>query len=331
MVTGTAVTIGNFDGVHAGHRALVRRARHLVGPDGRVVVMAFDPHPATLLRPGTEPGRLTTFERRRELLAAEGADEVVRLTPSPEFLARSASAFIDAVCAEHAPGWFVEGPDFRFGRGREGTPAVLAELGRSRGFAVDVVRPARVVLTDQSIVTASSTLARWLIGHGRVRDAAFVLGRCHGVEGVVIRGDRRGRTIGLPTANIDARTLCPGDGVYAGRAILPDGRGFAAAVHVGPRPTLNGLEHRVEAHFVGVGPLKGGRIPGLDEYGWSLRLEFVSFLRDACRFGSVDELAGQIRRDAARAAALVGRSGLPPTTSNAAVAVTGRPADNPPA
>jgi riboflavin kinase/FMN adenylyltransferase len=316
-----AVTIGNFDGVHVGHAALVRRARELVGPSGRVVVLAFDPHPASLLRPGTEPARLTTFDQRAAILLACGADAVERLEPTPALLAQSPEAFIDAVVARHAPAHLVEGPDFHFGKDRMGTPAVLAALGQRRGFRLDIVPPVTVALRDQSVVTASSTLVRWLLAHARVRDAALVLGRPHAAHGVVTQGDRRGRTIGVPTANVAAECAVPAPGVYAGVARLEDGRAFPCAVNVGPRPSFDAGQlqaGRVEAHLLGTHPFTPrsfATIPGLPEYGWSVTIEFVSFLRDACRFATLPELTAQIARDLDRVGVLIGPHELAGTTN----------------
>jgi riboflavin kinase/FMN adenylyltransferase len=205
----TALTIGNFDGVHIGHAALVHRARGEVGEGGRVVALAFDPHPAAVLAPGREPPRLTTFEQRSALLRAIGADEVVRLDPASGVLGQEAAAFLRHLAEWFAPTAIVEGPDFRFGRGRVGDVGLLQEQGRRLGFAVHTVAPVEVALTDQSIVRASSSVVRWLLSHGRVRDAAFVLGRSYELTGEVVPGDRRGRTIGVPTANLAAEQTLP--------------------------------------------------------------------------------------------------------------------------
>jgi len=315
----TAVTIGNFDGAHAGHAALVRRARGLVGVGGRVVALAFDPHPAAVLRAGEAPARLTTFARRAELLGGLGVDEVVRLEPTRELLGRTPEEFVAWVAREWAPDVVVEGADFRFGRGRSGDVGTLRRLGEVHGFAVEVVDPARVALSDQSVVVASSTVARWLLERGRVRDVASVLGRSHEIAGPVVRGDRLGRTLGFPTANIAAETAAPADGVYAGVATLPDGRRLGAALSVGTRETFDGEDRRVEAYLLG---LEGGRqdgegawrpIPGLPEYGWRVSIELVGWVRDQARFASVAALVEQMRRDCERVgeALALGGAGVP--------------------
>ena len=294
------LTVGVFDGVHLGHRALIERARRLAedhGPDTRVLVLAFDPSPAAVLSPGREPPRLTGFERRADMLLEAGADEVLRLEPTRELLGLSPAAFVDGVLLPLDPVAVVEGPDFCFGANRSGDVGTLSELGRARGFAVEVVEPVEVDLSDQSIVPARSTRVRWLLEHGRVADAGRVLGRAYELTGTIVRGDRRGRTIGFPTANLAFDTLPPGDGVYACIATLVDGRSVPAAVNIGERPTFDGVERRVEAHLIGYE--RGGDEL---EYGWTLTLAFISRLRDQVRFGGVDALTTQLRRDVQRAA-----------------------------
>lgn len=310
----TAITIGAFDGAHLGHSALIRSAREAVGPDGRVIAISFDPHPLAVLRPGSEPAKLTDFDRRAELLHAYGASEVRRLQPEPGLLRLSPRAFIEATVQDLRPDFFVEGPDFRFGRGRAGGLDDLRSLGREFGFAVRVLDEVATELEDQSVVRVSSSVIRWLLGRGRVADAARLLGRRYELAGEVIRGDRLGRTLGFPTVNIDARTLRPMDGVYAAVADLPNGTSLPAAVNVGSRPTVRGLEHRVEAHLLGLPTswAKGAAsdsqaageawspLDGLAEYGWTCRVGLVAWVRDQVRFGSVADLAAQLARDCAR-------------------------------
>lgn len=185
-----ALTIGNFDGVHMGHRALVDRCRSLVGDDGKVVVLAFDPHPMSVLNPQRAPIAIEPFSIRIERLLDGGADEVIKLEPIPELLSMSAQSFVDDVIDRYSPSFVVEGHDFHFGKRRTGTPTVLKELAGLRGVEVQILRPVQVALTDQTIVTASSTMTRWLIEHGRVRDAGFVLGHPHELVGTVVRGDQ---------------------------------------------------------------------------------------------------------------------------------------------
>jgi riboflavin kinase/FMN adenylyltransferase len=307
MPSRTVVTIGNFDGVHLGHAALLREARRLAGTGGRVVALVFHPHPISVLRHDQSPAMLTTFETRGELLRQLGADGVIRLDPSAALLALTPEAFIDRVIAEHHPVAIVEGSDFRFGKGRAGDVESLRSIGRAKGFEVAVIDPVETELSDQTIVTASSTIARWLASRGRVVDTGRVLGRWFEVTGTVVRGDRRGREIGYPTANLETECLIPADGVYAGTARLPDGREMPAAIHVGPRATFDNEERTVEAFILNWrGPLSDGWA-GAEEYGWPLRLSFIAWLRDQARFDGVGPLVEQIKRDVERAADIVAR------------------------
>lgn len=305
--------MGTFDGVHAGHAALLAAARRWAHHhDAKVIALSFDPHPASLLRPEATPARLTAFAKRRELLIESGADEVRRLEPSLELLAQSPRTFIEQMTRDYHPVAMVEGPDFRFGKARAGDVGVLEALGKEFGFELEVVEPVAAVLSNQQIVTVSSTLVRWLIEAGRVSDAWALLGRPYELAGTVERGDRRGRTIGVPTANVRCETLMPADGVYAAVAKIDDGRWWPAAVNVGSRPTFDGIDRRVEAHLIGAhrGNARSEQwtpIEGLAEYGWNVRLQLVGWVRDQVRFAGIDALVAQLRRDISRAAALVRR------------------------
>jgi riboflavin kinase/FMN adenylyltransferase len=320
MSRATAITIGNFDGVHAGHAALVRRCREFVGPSGRVVVLAFDPHPQTLLRPDSAPARIMPFERRSELLKELGADEIERLTPTRELLSLTAEEFVERKVALYAPGAIVEGGDFRFGKGRAGDVGTLAELGRRFAFEAIVVRPVDVALSDHQLVTASSTIIRWLLARGRAADAARVLGRPHEIAGTVIRGDRLGRTIGFPTANLLTEDLVPADGIYAALAEIPGLGSIPTALSIGTRPTFEGEDRRVEAYVLPTGPRNETAsgswsvLPGLPEYGWTLRLRVVAWIRDQVKFDSIGALVEQIERDCERVRERTAAYLIEPTT-----------------
>lgn len=305
---GTVITIGNFDGVHLGHAALLARARELAGPGGRVVAMTFDPHPTAVLRPGTEPLRVEPIAIRRERLAAH-ANEVVTLDPRNGMLKLSPRAFISAVVERYRPTAMVEGPDFHFGAKRAGTPAVLEELGRELGFRTVIENPVEVGLPDGTLVRASSTLVRWFIGHGRVADAASLLGRPVELRGTIVQGDRRGRSVGFPTANLSLGSewisvVLPKDGVYAGTATLPDGRRLPAMANLGTRPTVSGVDHRIEAHLLLPSSGVWSPIAGLPEYGWPMRLELRAWLRDQVKFHAFSALVDQLHRDRDRASTL---------------------------
>lgn len=293
----TALTIGNFDGVHLGHAALVRRARALVGDAGQVVALAFDPHPLTLLRPQVAPPPISTFAQRERWLRAQGANQVLRLVPDAAFLSQEPDAFIAQLISTYRPSHIVEGNDFRFGKGGRGTSGTLSVLAQALGFQTHIEAPVEVALDDLSVVRASSTAIRELLIAGRVGDAARLLGRSYELCGTVKRGDQVGRTIGFPTCNLLTELLPPADGVYAAFAVLPDGRRLPAALNVGARPTVNGLERRMEAHIIGT----------LLEfsYDWELSLQIIGFIRDQMRFDGLPRLKAQITRDCQRIAAIL--------------------------
>ncbi|MEL6498242.1 MAG: riboflavin biosynthesis protein RibF [Planctomycetota bacterium] len=297
----TAITIGNFDGVHLAHQHLVARARELATHNGKsngtVHVLAFDPHPASVLR-ANAPARLTTWPTRERLLIEAGADHVHRLEPTEALLALDPAAFVETRLLPLKPDHIVEGHDFRFGRKRAGDNGVLAALGQHHRFTVHTIDPVTATLDDHTAPHASSTLTRFLLTHGRARDAAHVLGRPHRVEGEVTQGDRLGRTIGFPTANITPETMPPAEGVYAGTATLPTGATHNAAINVGTRPTVNGTTLRVEAHLLDASTEPGKpNLPGLPEYGFRIALDLTARVRDQVRFESLDHLRAQLDRD----------------------------------
>ena len=298
----TAITIGNFDAVHVGHATLLSAARLAVGEQGRVVVLSFDPNPLTVLKPDAVPPRLTTFAQRERLLRTLGATDVVRIAPTRDFLQQSPEQFL-AWCVERwHPEAIVEGVDFRFGRGRAGSVATLRELEGRFGYRTVVVDPVDVALTDQTLVGASSTLARWLIAHGRVRDAAIVLGRPYEVEAAIVAGDKRGRTIGFPTANLAATDqMLPGDGIYAGIAWRDEDDPRPAAVSVGTKPTFGASPRTCEAFLLDYdGPV--------EDYGWNIRLQFTHWLRDQLTFANAQALIEQLHHDVAQVRAIATQS-----------------------
>lgn len=295
MTASVAVTIGNFDGVHRGHVALVSAARREVGPEGRVVVLTFDPHPITILRPEVTPSRLSSLQQRSRWLTAAGADEVVQLEPTRHLLGQEPQAFVADIVARFRPTVIVEGPDFRFGRGRSGSLLTLRELEQRFHYRTVVIDPVKVGLLNRQLVVASSTMVRWMVGLGRLGDAARLLGRPYELVGEVKSGDQRGRSLGIPTANVDTTEYAlPGDGIYYGRAQRPDGSEFAAAISVGTKPTFGARPRTLEVHLLGY---EGD----LQEYGWRLRVEIAGWLRDQIRYEEVDVLLAQIRRDLRRA------------------------------
>jgi len=281
-----SVAVGNFDGVHRGHQALVAAAvARSRATGGAAVVLTFDPHPARVLRPQEAPAALTTLAQKEELVAALGIDRLVVVEFDTRLAALSPEAFAREVL-QHALGarHVVVGESFRFGRGREGDPRRLEALGASLGFAVEVVPP----LLDGGRAISSSRV-REALESGDVGEARTLLGRDYFVDGEVVRGDGRGRTIGVPTANLaPEEQILPANGVYAARCRTGAGAWHAAAVNVGERPTFGGGRVRLEAHLL---DFEG------DLYGARLRVAFHERLRGEQRFDGKDALVAQIRRD----------------------------------
>jgi riboflavin kinase/FMN adenylyltransferase len=291
------VAIGNFDGVHRGHQALVRTAADLArASGGEAAVLTFDPHPAHFFAPHLAPPMIMPLERRLELLAESGAEVVVIESFDAAFAAIEADTFVEQVLrrdlgARHV----VVGYDFSFGHGRHGTPAMLTALGERLGMGVTVV-PA--VMADGLV--CSSTKIREFVHEGRLDGAHLLLGRPFELTGEVVRGAGRGRGLGIPTANVRPEgELLPRTGIYAGRARLVDGSlERPAAVSIGTNPTFvpGAREITVEAYLL---DFDG------DLYGKRLRLELLARLREERRFASADELVAQIHQDIARTREIV--------------------------
>ncbi|MBN2576160.1 MAG: bifunctional riboflavin kinase/FAD synthetase [Deltaproteobacteria bacterium] len=289
-----AVAIGNFDGVHLGHRALLAEARRLAClSGGQTVALTFDPHPAHFLAPSLAPPMLSTLGRRIELLQEAGA-EVVLIEPfSADFAATSAEAFVERVLAKDiGTRHVVVGADFSFGQHRRGNAALLASLAGPLGMGVSIVPPVAA-----SGLLCSSTKIREFVLEGRVEGANLLLGRPFEIDGTVVAGCGRGQTLGVPTANLAPEgEILPKPGVYAGRACRLDGEHscFAAAISIGTNPTFGQESDReltVETHLLDFrGELLGCR----------LRLAFVARLREQRRFAKVEDLVTAIERDIAR-------------------------------
>jgi len=322
----SVVTIGVFDGVHRGHQRIVVRAAEAARELGLpLVVVTFDPHPSEVIRPGSHPPMLCSLRRRVQLLAEFGADAVCILPFTLEFSRLSPGEFVRAVLADrlHARR-VVVGENFRFGYRAAGDLALLAELGEKYDF-----RAEGIPLLAQDGVTMSSSAIRDLVAAGDVAGAARGLGRPHRVEGVVVRGEQRGRALGVPTANLETaeHTAIPADGVYAGWLASLDavgreaergrgapgageaergrGRGapgageaerWPAAISVGTNPTFDGRHRVVEAHALDR--------DDLDLYGVHVAVDFAARLRGMVRFDSVDALVAQMRADIVAARAL---------------------------
>jgi riboflavin kinase/FMN adenylyltransferase len=285
---GGAVSIGNFDGVHRGHVAIVRRLLERANDvGGAAIVFTFDPHPVRLLRPEQCPPPLTWTERKAELLAAQGVDWILAYPTDETLLGLSAAEFFQQiVCDALAARALVEGPNFYFGHNREGTIQRLGELTAAAGMSLDVVPPVEI---GGAIV--SSSRVRDLIRAGKVDQAGQLLSAPYRIRGMVTHGAGRGAKIGFPTANLDAvDTLLPAQGVYAGRAWANE-TSWPAAIHLGPSPTFADAVVRVEIHLVGQSePL----------YGQPLEVDFLARLRDIRPFATPEALIEQLRIDITR-------------------------------
>jgi riboflavin kinase / FMN adenylyltransferase len=313
----TVVTVGMYDGVHRGHQHLisiaVERARAMHRP---CLLLTFDPHPAEVVRPGTHPAILTSPDRKAELVAELGVDAMCVLPFTQEFSRLSPGGFAHTVLVEHLhAAQVVVGRNFTYGHKAAGTVETLAAEGRRFGFGVEGVDLTSIAVDadpgadgpgDQP-VTISSTYIRACVAAGDMRSAARALGRPHRVDGIVVRGDRRGRELGYPTANVECPpfTAVPADGVYAGALVLRDSSGASrsshpAAIPVGSNPTFAGSRRTVEAYLL---DFDG------DLYGEHVGVEFAVRLRPMATFGGVPELLEAMARDVADTRAVLGLPG----------------------
>ncbi|GAA4746710.1 bifunctional riboflavin kinase/FAD synthetase [Modestobacter marinus] len=306
----TVVTVGMYDGVHRGHQHLIGAAVSRAHAVGRpALLLTFDPHPSEVVRPGSHPAILTSADRKAELVAALGVDAMCVLPFTPEFSRLSPGEFTHTVLVEHLhAAQVVVGQNFTYGHKAAGTVESLAAEGRRFGFSVEGVDLTSVgsapALAGDGEVTISSTYIRACVAAGDMASAALALGRPHRVDGIVVRGDRRGRELGYPTANVEspAHTAIPADGVYAGRLVLRDHRGVSrsthpAAISVGSNPTFAGARRTVEAHLL---DFDG------DLYGEHVGVEFVERLRPMVSFAGVPELLVAMGEDVARTRAVLG-------------------------
>ena len=288
------VTIGVFDGVHRGHQQIIGKA---VDAAARLsvpsVLLTFDPHPSEVVRPGSHPPVLTSQRYRAELVEALGVDVVCVQPFTRDFSRLSPDEFVHKVLVEHLHArHVVVGENFRYGHKAAGDVTSLAAAGKRWGFTVE-----GVPLEGTTETTWSSTYVRACVDAGDVEAAAAALGREHRVEGVVVRGDQRGREIGYPTANLAPLpwSAVPADGVYAGR-LVRRGEALPAAISIGTNPTFEGRERRVEAFVL---DFSG------DLYGETVGLTFAARLRETLRFDGIEPLVAQMEKDVERARALL--------------------------
>ncbi len=317
MVMKRVISIGNFDGVHRGHQALIQRARAIAdqhdvpggrnggrdsGRDGgrgggaQVCVLTFDPPPIRILRPEVVVERLANRDDKIAWLREAGADEVRVIEPTADMLAMSPTAYIEQLVHTLNPIAMVEGDDFRFGHKRAGDMDLLRELGQQHGFEVATVEPVMVHLDSHHVAPVGSSVIRTLVQLGRVADAMRLLGKPYALTAPVVRGEQRGRELGFPTINLDSQAIegyvMPMLGVYAGDAQLADGSHHPAAISVGVKPTFAGEMPSpvIEAHLLNYAG---------DLYDQTVRLSLMRWLRDQTRFDGITALREQLARDVA--------------------------------
>jgi riboflavin kinase/FMN adenylyltransferase len=288
---GAVVAVGNFDGVHRGHQTLIAQARALANErNAPLGVLAFEPHPQEFFRPGAESFRLTPFRTKARLLAGQGVDAMYALSFDAEMAAKSAQDFVmEVLVGALAVGHVVVGPDFRFGKARAGDTAVLAYMGDMEGFGVTIVEP----VVDDLHGKISSTRIRDALKSGRPEEAAGLLGHWWTIETRVEHGDKRGRTIGFPTANMRLdEYLKPAYGVYAVRAGVMDNDTVVSrhdgVANLGIRPMFETKAPLLETYLF---DFEG------DLYGKHLAVELISYIRPEAKLDGLEALKAQIARD----------------------------------
>lgn len=285
----SVVAIGNFDGVHLGHLALIDRCKERAGTDHSVVVITFEPLPQAFFRPEHAPARLTTVHQKLSCLKNAGVDQVWLMRFGRELASLTAQEFVEqALVSAMGARCIVIGEDFRFGRGRKGNAGSLREMGAEKGFTVETV--AAVECQGERI---SSSTIRGKLAQGDFGTVARCLGRPFTMEGYVVQGAKLGRSLGYPTANMKVRARpCPLQGVFAVFARAVGGCWLPAVSNLGYRPAVGGREPLLEVHFFDFEK---------DLYGQRLEVQFVAKLRDELDFESMDELVDQMKRDEAEA------------------------------
>lgn len=282
---GGALTIGNFDGVHKGHSQIIARLKHHANAvGGAAIVFTFDPHPVRLLRPEQTPPPLTWTNRKAELLSEIGIDAIVAFPTTKDFLSLTSQQFFDQVIVDSIGARaVVEGPNFFFGKKREGNVETLKQMCDVADVELEIVKP---IQFDEEYI--SSSRIRDLIRVGEVGLASRLLTRPYRIRGMVTHGAARGAQIGFPTANLDAiDTLIPQNGVYAGRVAFA-GRLHQAAINIGPNPTFGEHAKKVEVHILNFNE---------SIYGQTIEVDFIGRLRDIRQFESTEELIKQLESD----------------------------------
>lgn len=291
---GGVIALGNFDGFHAGHQAVVGRAVRHAQDEGRPAIVAtFDPHPVRFFKPDVPPFRLTTLDQRQELFAAAGADAMLVLPFDASLAGTTAEDFITGLLlGRYGAAGVVTGSDFVFGKGRGGDVVTLADHARTHGFFTEMVAP-----VDDAEEVVSSSRIRDALREGDCDTAARLLTRPFTVRGTVEHGDKNGRLLGFPTANIDmGNYLRPRYGIYAVTGRLPDGRLLKGAANIGIRPSFDPPKELLEPHFFDFAE---------DLYGQEIDVAFRAFIRPEAKFDDMDALTAQIAADCDRARELL--------------------------
>lgn len=291
---GGIIALGNFDGFHAGHQAVAGRAISWAKGEGRPAIIAtFDPHPVRYFKPDTPPFRLTSLDQRQRLFAEAGADAMLVFAFDQTLAETRAESFIaDLLIERFGAVGVVTGEDFTFGKGRGGNIQVLRDLGALLGLRSEAVGP---VTTDDAVI--SSSRIRQCLTEGRPDEAERLMTRPFAVQGVVQHGDKNGRLLGFPTANLDMGSyLRPKYGVYAVTGHLPDGRVLKGAANLGIRPQFDPPKELLEPHFFDFDE---------DLYGQTIEVALRHFIRPEAKFADWDELKRQIDADCDRARELL--------------------------
>lgn len=291
---GGVIALGNFDGFHAGHQAVVGRAVRHAQDEGRPAIVAtFDPHPVRFFKPDVPPFRLTTLDQRQELFAAAGADAMLVLPFDAALAATTAEDFIsELLLGRYGAAGVVTGADFVFGKGRGGNVVTLADHARRLGFFTEIVAP-----IDDTEEVISSSRIREALQAGDCAAATRLLTRPFTVRNVVQHGDKNGRLLGFPTANLEmGQYLRPRYGIYAVTGKLPDGRMLKGAANLGIRPSFDPPKELLEPHFFDFAE---------ELYGQEIDVAFHAFIRAEAKFDDMDALMAQIATDCDEAKALL--------------------------
>lgn len=295
---GAVVALGNFDGFHLGHQAVIARAVELARSEGRPVIVAtFDPHPMRLFHPDAPPFRLTSLDQRERLFGAAGADAMFVFRFDRALASLGAEEFVTRILRDQiGAAGVVTGQDFTYGRDRSGDVAHLRAAGAAIGLLTQAVAP----VTTSDGETVSSSRIRTALRAGDCRMATRLLTRPFAIEGVVQHGDKVGRTIGYPTANLDmGKYVRPAYGIYAVRGRLPDGRVIGGAANLGIRPSFDPPKELLEPYFLDFSE---------SLYDQCIEVELIEYLRPEAKFDSLDALVAQMDRDVARARQILGKA-----------------------